>query len=833
MGNNVELNNTIKAMQTFADRKGNNNGKVDTAEEIIIFENLADKKYEEGKLDDAQYTQVMGLYKNEDTNPVTTPKVETDRSSKEFQKADERAFFRVLDIAINDGMSRQEIAIALNQGTFGQVGDTENIKKYNQAIADVMSYMPTYKSAKDVDDKHKDVVEKLQQNGKKDDLHLEVLKKLEKAAKNEFTSSAKTDVVANFETKIKEALAKGDKTQEATINALYAEIDKITDKKEKENAKKAIEQLEKNTVVAKARQYVAEAIQQANKKEFKKEYELENAAKKYLRDNKMWDKYTAKEISRANVVKDSFGEKLIEKTLKGNKVARHKVQTADEIFDELGKNDRELFTMLEANGLISKTADGKYDLTVLSAIIGKLVGADYTLSPSSEENKMIAEKLRTKGKLAVETGLKNLKSREAKELVRLCGYDIEGFDWGKFIAGTAIGTVVNGLIGAGSGALAAATNKDQDVLVEGDTVLNNTTVEIKGDFLGNIDFGSLPEGFEAVQTATGIVIKIKNLIEYPDVYIDISKHITETAVKTALQTALWGAALGALAGMKPDGEKWVTPTQFSETDINKYIERLEIENPKYAQVFTLLAESFIHDGKWDVEAYKQFLNDLAGDGSPLNKEELQAELEKRLNSRKDTTPVVGGGDDCEDPETCTASIKQENTPDTREAKDATHIHHRKGGDTWKGIVEAYYPGLIDKCGGLWGKNGAIKALQRELCTDENGNFDRVKYNKLLEATDLPKEMKMPLHVNGIQRQINGVKAAKFEEAKGNEIKKSLDKVGRDEKVYVVKVGANTYVATDNCDSTQKAVGSSKADALAKLKEKTGKEYANEEELLKD
>ena len=29
MGNNVELNNTIKAMQTFADRKGNNNGKVD------------------------------------------------------------------------------------------------------------------------------------------------------------------------------------------------------------------------------------------------------------------------------------------------------------------------------------------------------------------------------------------------------------------------------------------------------------------------------------------------------------------------------------------------------------------------------------------------------------------------------------------------------------------------------------------------------------------------------------------------------------------------------------------------------------------------------------
>ena len=31
---------------------------------MIIFEKLADKKYENGELDDASYTQALGLYKN-------------------------------------------------------------------------------------------------------------------------------------------------------------------------------------------------------------------------------------------------------------------------------------------------------------------------------------------------------------------------------------------------------------------------------------------------------------------------------------------------------------------------------------------------------------------------------------------------------------------------------------------------------------------------------------------------------------------------------------------------------------------------------------------------
>ncbi len=46
------------------------------------------------------------------------------------------------------------------------------------------------------------------------------------------------------------------------------------------------------------------------------------------------------------------------------------------------------------------------------------------------------------------------------------------------------------------------------------------------------------------------------------------------------------------------------------------------------------------------------------------------------------------------------------------------------------------------------------------------------------------------------------------------------------------IGASLYVATDDCDSSQKATGATKAEALENLKAKTKKTYSNEEELLK-
>ena len=61
------------------------------------------------------------------------------------------------------------------------------------------------------------------------------------------------------------------------------------------------------------------------------------------------------------------------------------------------------------------------------------------------------------------------------------------------------------------------------------------------------------------------------------------------------------------------------------------------------------------------------------------------------------------------------------------------------------------------------------------------------------------------------------------------------KVSGNGKALIQEVGNNsgytTYTASDDC-TNETVTASSKQEALAKLKEKTGKEYTNEAELLK-
>ena len=147
------------------------------------------------------------------------------------------------------------------------------------------------------------------------------------------------------------------------------------------------------------------------------------------------------------------------------------------------------------------------------------------------------------------------------------------------------------------------------------------------------------------------------------------------------------------------------------------------------------------------------------------------------------------------------------------------------------MVEAYYPGLIEACGGmknLYGKDGAIKAFQRELCTDENGNFDAAKFSALIHATDVPKEIKIPTEVKGIKRVIKKPTPAGKRTTSGTgEYRPAMDKVGRDEITSVKKVGPSTYLATDGCENSITASGSTPAEAVANLKKTTGKTYENE------
>gem|GEM_PF-6276064 len=129
--------------------------------------------------------------------------------------------------------------------------------------------------------------------------------------------------------------------------------------------------------------------------------------------------------------------------------------------------------------------------------------------------------------------------------------------------------------------------------------------------------------------------------------------------------------------------------------------------------------------------------------------------------------------------------------------------------------------------GLWGKNGAIKMLQRALCTDENGVFDAAQFKKLVTSTNLPKEILVPSKIGEFERAINPVKP-NFDATKGTGKASGLRRVGHEEKgVDVTKVmvdGKPVYIAKDKEDPTQRTEADSKSEAVAKLEEKTGYKY---------
>lgn len=66
------------------------------------------------------------------------------------------------------------------------------------------------------------------------------------------------------------------------------------------------------------------------------------------------------------------------------------------------------------------------------------------------------------------------------------------------------------------------------------------------------------------------------------------------------------------------------------------------------------------------------------------------------------------------------------------------------GLSWASIVSAYYPELVTNHNGeLYGEKGAIRALKTALSKDNN-QLD------LINATDIPKTLNLPMEINGIQ-----------------------------------------------------------------------------------
>lgn len=802
-------------------------------EEFELFKQEAAKRTD---ISNEDFNQAMGLYT---TNPVAATEAATveetkapksptegmtDKQAKKYKNEANEIHMDYLKAYVNDGISRQEALAGLDK--------RPNVDpEFRKAVADVIALMSaTYDSSEDIN--HKELMKKLETAGIKDDLHENILKQLEKMAKNECIAAQTSAIADMYAEKIADAKKNGEtKTSQQIMDEIKQEV------KAADNFKGDFKEAYKhfNQPMIDAYNKVYEAIGQID--DLEKGGKVQDKAEEILKKNGQWDKYTKKALlGDRNVFKrfksfltgyKSDGRIASDNQGRWNRVEHKKTQTTQEIMDCLGKKT-ELFVALREAGFIKESGDGKWDLSELSAIIGKQVGADATLNRDAKKDTNTSEIRWTKSKLAAISQLHTeLSEKDAKALVKLCGYDIEGKHWGRAIFGGILGAASGAALTGGSALAAGQLPKDIEI-----PYYKDKTYDISKDLQDKLG-GNLPEGI-TIDASGNIHIITDILVSIPK----LAGQLGQTALYAAVPGALVGAALGVASGLKDKGQMPEIPVNFDEMTYEEFADTINQSKAEYAPVALLIAASFVDDkGNWDREGYKNFLNEMAGDKNGIiNRAELIGGLQKRLkeveNKKNDEVDNNNDDNNCED-DKCPVNVKEQKGKETTETTDNTYVHFRKKnpGVGWKEMVEAYYPGLIEACGGmknLYGKDGAIKAFQRELCTDENGNFDAAKFSALIHATDVPKEIKIPTEVKGIKRVIKKPTPAGKRNTSGtDEYRPAMDKVGRDEITSVKKVGPSTYLATDGCENSITASGSTPAEAVANLKKTTGKTYENE------
>ena len=634
------------------------------------------------------------------TNPIESTKPVDKQEEEKEQKRAEEAVFRYLNTLIQEGATRKDVISQLDEKLGNQKDDPRYVAIKN-AIQDVLNLMlETYASNKEIKKKHKDIEKQLENQGIKDDLHKDILKTLEEMAKSEVVTDDYNTIGTAFEEKFNAANAdeikegkKWEKTLEQVMNEIKQEY---KDNKEfKGETKKAFEAYEKNVIMPRAQQLVFEAIEKINDLETTSWKDVRDKATQILKDNGTWDKYTDKALNHR-----SFGDKLSGKLNIGriacqnqgreNNVNAHKNQTKEDILDALGKDD-ELLELLTNAELIKQNDDGTYDLSVLSQIIEDNLGSNYQMDRHAKIDKKISEKLRTKGAL-IARGLDGLTDKQAKKLVELCGFKVEGRNWAKAIL-HGIGAGLVGAVGSG----AAAASQRNDVLIKRGNTNVDATITIEG--ASATDFAGLPAGAIVNTTETGIEILISVLIENPDILLKIPNG----AAKAALIGGLTSAIPAFLISLMNDtGEIPETPVHFSETSLDDYAERVKGETPKIAPYLIGIATTFLDkNGNWDVKGYQDLLNKAAGDGGKLNREELIGLIQNLKKPETKTEKPVN-----EEPvkenklETAERAVYEEQVIDVK--VDTENMRHTG----WAQLTRQYQC-LVDK----YGTNKTIRILK--------------------------------------------------------------------------------------------------------------------------
>lgn len=744
------------------------NGQLDKTE-YSVFEGKA------GSLDNVSakdYKETLGLYT---TDVISGTKSATDgmteKEAKKFKKEANEAHIKYLDNYAKDGGLLDYTVEWLE----AEKPDLD--PEFKKAVADVIALMPEYTSTDEIGKKHKEIEKKLG----KDELRKNILKELEKAAKNQVKYDRMSDIANLYIERQARYEEKGvSKTNQEIMNEIkQAFVNAGTFKGDIKEAFNNFEQ-----PMADAYKLVYDAILRVDKNIYKGKA-VQNAAKDILNKEGHYDKYTEKALyGDRNIFKKAknwaVGYKndarvASDNKARSNKVENKKTQTTKEIMDSLG-NKSELFAALQEGGFITKTEDGKWDLTVLSNLIGTQVGADYRTNRQTKQYKLISEKLKTTSAMKVATALSDLDEKHAMALVKLCGYEIEGKHWGRAILGGLLGLTSGAAAGYGASMAVASTISHYPTIKPGDFGFDkNLEIPLDVDLSGQ----KFPEGVSV--SATGnLLLNLALLVKNPALVLNISDVFAKMALRTTIPTAVLGAALGVMNGLKDHGETPVLSNNFTETTIEDYTKRIQKENPKYAPVAIMLATTFVKEGgEWDRKGYTDFLNKMGGDGGLINRDELIGGILIRMDEVKNLPKPEPHHDEVENNNNDDDHSYSQTEKHTPIYEDVPTIDGTNTG--WKGIA-AQYDCLVEK----YGESKAIRILKITQAIT-NGDYSKENIEKLLElslkghsnlkgiegidynvyittikADYLSKEVKVPVELAGCERDPNKVDNNKYQ-----------------------------------------------------------------------
>ena len=819
----IDISNLSGKLQRLAQAADNDSNGLIENKEIEIFKDLAQSIVKNGQVSESDYKAIFGSEIKE-TTEVKAQTV-TNPQNKTYSKKDVKRMEKYVLTILNEEFTTtpEELLERLTE----RLGVNVNDPMYKDLQGQVKYIMNAineigYNSKDQVDDLEKKVKEKLQ-IGRKDDFAKDVLEVLVKNA--EYTQAQKEfdEVRKGYDSLVNSGVNEEEAFRQT----------KIEFKQKGSYYKDILKDFEDKYIMPKARQTVRDAIYESDATKSKR---VKKDAKETLVKNGDWNKYTEKALGGEN----NFGEWISGKDsdmkiARKNKARKNVVinirengLTGEEIHDAVDKKrtflffkkKTQLFEALVSSGLIIDKGNGIYDVTPLSELIGLHVGSNYKMDRTSKDFKALAEKTKTTSALAAATELKNLTPKEAKILVEMCGYEVEGKDLGKAILGATAGALVNGI----GGAIATATNPRYVI----DSVITNSNhielnIKTSGETLEELasQFENNGGQVSLIEGGIQVIIDQKNVVP---LFWKGSKHI----LNTALKSSIIGAAVGLIAGLKDDPEKPITSTQFDCTTIEEYEKVLDNEikqnalKPEYKDALMMVAATFIKEDKdgnkyWDCDSYKMFLNKAAGNGGILNREELIGGLEEL---KKNTEEVKDKPVEEKKPE-----VKEEKKPEVKEEKcpleqydnpvDTTLTHKIKFGDSWEEIVKAYFPTWKDCFGKMYGKGGAIQALKKALATNADGSIDNRLYQKLL-AGYIPSSIKIPEKLADCARDDKG--QVKFKQPQGRP-RGYMGSVG-------INSGYNEVVLTD-CNN-QKGTGKTVDEALNNLNKNTGKNYTKED-----